>query len=150
MANSAAICTSFKVEMLNGHHAFGTSVSRGSTAADSFKMALYFATASIGAGTTAYSSTGEGTGTGYTAGGSAVTYGTAPTSSGTTAYVTPSANVQWTGFTMAAFDGVLLYNTTQSNKAVQTFNIGSQSVTAGTFTLTMPTNDSSNALTRIA
>lgn len=151
MANSAAMCTSFKQELLQGLHAFGTSVVRGSTAADTFKLALFAATASLGAATTAYSTTGELAGTGnYTQGGVTLTNGNAPTTSGTTAYWTPSANAQWTSFTSsAAFDAALLYNASQSNRAVAVFTFASQSITAGTFTLTMPTNDAANALLRL-
>ncbi len=72
-ANSQAICTSFKVELLNGIHALGTTVVRGGTGADTFKAALFLASASIGAGTTAYSATGEVSGTNYTAGGVTLT-----------------------------------------------------------------------------
>lgn len=151
MANTAAICTSFKVELMNGVHAFGTTVTRGATTADSFKAALYLATATVNASTTAYSATGEVSGTGYTAGGAAVTNGSAPTSSGTTAYWTPSASISWTTVTLAtAFDAVLIYNSSQSNRAVSVYTFGSQTVTAGNFTLTMPTNDASNALLRLA
>jgi len=152
MANSQAMCTSFKAELLNGVHAFGTTVARGGTGADTFKLALYLASGSLGAGTTAYSSTSELAATGnYAAGGNTVTNGSAPTSSGTTAYWTPSASVQWTSFTSSgSFDAALLYNSTQSNKAVAVFTFSAQSVASGTFTLTMPTNDSSNALIRIA
>jgi len=152
MANSQAMCTSFKTELLNGVHAFGTTVARGGTGADTFKLALYLASGSLGAGTTAYSSTSELAATGnYAAGGNTVTNGSAPTSSGTTAYWTPSASVQWTSFTSSgSFDAALLYNSTQSNKAVAVFTFSAQSVASGTFTLTMPTNDSSNALIRIA
>jgi hypothetical protein len=152
MANSQAMCTSFKQELLQGIHAFGTTVTRGGTTADTFKLALFLATASLGAGTTAYSTTNELAATGnYSAGGVTLTNGTAPTTSGTTAYWTPSANAQWTSFTSSgSFDAALLYNSTQSNKAVAVFTFSAQSVTAGTFTLTMPTNDSSNALVRIA
>jgi hypothetical protein len=149
MANSAGICTSFKVEMLNGIHAFGTSVVRGGTGADSYKMALYQTTATIGPSTTAYTATGEVSSTNYTAGGAAVTNGTAPTSSGTTAFWTPSANISWTTVSFTT-DCALLYNSTQSNKSVASFTFSSQTVTSGNFTLTMPTNDSSNALIRIA
>jgi hypothetical protein len=149
-ANTQAVCTSFKVEILNGIHAFGTSVVRAGTGADSFKAALYLASGSLGAGTTAYSATSEVSGTNYTAGGAAVTNGTAPTSSGTTAYWTPSASLSWSTVTLStAFDAVLIYNSTQSNKAVAVYTFGSQTVTAGNFTLTMPTNDSSNALLRL-
>lgn len=151
MANTQAICTSFKVEILNGHHAFGTAVARGATTKDSFKAALYLASATVNASTTAYSSTGEVTGTNYTAGGVAVTNATAPNSSGTTAFWTPSASLVFTTVTLAtAFDAVLIYNSTQSDKAVAVYTFGSQTVTAGTFTLTMPTNDSTSALLRIA
>lgn len=150
MANTQAICTSFKVEILNGHHALGTSVTRGSTAADTVKAALYLTTATVNASTTAYSSTNEVTGTGYSAGGVTVTNGVAPTSSGTTAYWTPSASIVYSTVTVGPTDCVLLYNSTQSNKAIAVYTFSSQTVTAGTLTLTMPTNDASNALLRIA
>ncbi len=154
MANTQAMCTSFKQELLNGHHAFGTSVTRGATTADSFKAALYLASATVNASTTAYSSSGEVSGTGYSAGGVDLTGSpdwVAPTTSGTTAYSTPTASFVFTTVTLStAFDAVLIYNSTQSNKAVSVHTFGSQTVTAGTFTLTMPTNDSSTGLIRIA
>src|SRR5690242_9942725 len=99
MANSQAIATSFKVEALNGIHAFGTTVARGGTTADTFKAALFLASASIGAATTAYSATGEVSGTNYSAGGVTFTW-VAPSSSGTTAFSTPSASLQWTTVTL--------------------------------------------------
>ena len=154
MANTQAMCTSFKVELLNGHHAFGTSVVRAATTADSFKAALYLATATINASTTAYTVTGEVSGTNYTAGGVDLTGATdwiAPTSSGTTAFSTPTANIVYTNVTLStAFDAVLIYNSTQGNKAVSVHTFGSQTVTAGTFTLTMPTNDATTGLIRLA
>lgn len=151
MSNTAAVCTSFKTEILNGIHAFGTSVVRAGTTADSFKAALFLASATITAATTAYSTTGEVSGTGYTAGGIAVTNATAPTSSGTTAFWTPSASLLYSTVTLStAFDCVLLYNSTQGNKAVTNYTFGAQTVTAGNFTLTMPTNDATNGLLRIA
>lgn len=154
MANTQAMCTSFKVELLNGHHALGTSVVRGATTADSFKAALYLATGSVGAATTAYSATNEVSGTGYTAGGVDLTGSPdwiAPTSSGTTAFSTPTANIVFTTVTLTtAFDAVLIYNSTQGNKAVSVHTFGSQTITAGTLTLTMPTNDSSTGLIRLA
>jgi len=151
MANSQAMCTSFKTEILSGIHAFGTSVVRASTAADTLKAALYLASASQGAGTTAYAVTDEVSGTNYTAGGVTVTNATAPTSSGTTAYWTPSASFSWTNVTLStSFDCALVYNSTQSNKAISVHTFGAQTVTAGNFTLTMPTNDATNALVRIA
>jgi hypothetical protein len=156
MANSAAMCTSFKVEMLNGSHAFGAQAANSTrtvTTKDNFKMALFLASASLGAGTTAYSTTGELAATGgYTAGGNALTNATAPTSSGTTSYWTPSASTSWTSFTSSgSFDAALLYNTSSTGAlAVAVFTFGAQSITAGTFTLTMPTNDASTGLIRIA
>ncbi|HKU64433.1 MAG TPA: hypothetical protein VJQ06_05195 [Rhizomicrobium sp.] len=151
MANAQAICNSFKSEVLSGIHALGTTVTRGGTGADTIKAALYLASASIGAGTTAYSSTGEVTGTNYSAGGVTVTNATAPTLSSSTAVWTPSASIVFTTVTLStAFDCVLLYNSTQSNKAISAHTFGSQTITAGTLTLTMPVNDFSNALVRIA
>lgn len=152
MANTQAICTQFKQDVLNGLHAFGASVIRAATTKDTFKAALYLATATIGAATTAYSSTNEVSGTGYTAGGVAVTNATAPTTSGTTAFWTPSGSIVYTTVTLTtAFDCVLIYNSTAAgSNAVANYTFGSQTVTAGTFTITMPTNDSSNALLRIA
>ena len=95
---------------------------------------------------------GEVTGTNYVAGGVAVTTATAPTSTGTTAFFTPSASIVYTNVTLAtAFDAVLIYNDTAAGKnAVSVHTFGSQTVTAGTFTLTMPANDATNALIRIA
>ena len=164
MANSTSMCTSFMSELMLGQHQFGTStiVSRGSLTSpttDTFKAALYFASATVNAATTVYSTTGEVTnssGTGYTAGGVTVTNGTAPTSTNSsatvgTAYWTPTASFSWTALTVTtAFDAVLIYNSTQSNKAVSVHNFGSQTITAGTFTLTMPSNTTSTALLRLA
>lgn len=152
MANSQAMCTKFKVDVMNGLHAFGASVIRAATTKDTFKAALYLASATYDASTTAYSATGEVSGTNYTAGGVAVTTATAPNSSGTTAFFTPSASIVYTTVTLAtAFDAVLIYNDTAAGKnAVSVHTFGSQTITAGTFTLTMPTNDSSTGLIRIA
>lgn len=151
MSNTQAMCTSFKGEILSGVHALGTTVTRATTTADTLKAALYLASATVNAATTAYSATGEVSGTGYSAGGVTVTNATAPTTSGTTGYWTPSASITYTTVTLTtAFDCVLIYNSTQSNKAISVHTFGSQTVTAGTFTLTMPTNDASNALIRIA
>jgi hypothetical protein len=152
MANSQAMATSFKQDLLNGKHAFGASVVRASTAADSFKVALYLTSASNGAATAAYTSTGEVSGTGYTAGGVAVTAFAAPAVFGTTAYTTPGGSFTFSGVTLSsAFDCAVLYNNTAAGKnAVAVFTFGSQTVTAGTLLLDMPTNDSTNALIRIA
>lgn len=151
MANTQAMCTSFKSEILQAYHNFGTTATRAGTGADAFKAALYLTTASLGAGTTVYSVTGEVSGTNYTAGGVAVTNSTAPTTSGTTAYWTPSASITYTTVTLStAFDTVLIYNSTQGNRAVSVHTFGAQTVTAGTFTLTMPTNAAGTALLNIA
>lgn len=151
MANTQAMCTSFKGELLVGHHNFGTGVVRGATTADTFKFALYLASATYNATTTAYSATGEVSGTNYTAGGVTVTNASAPATSGTTAYWTPSASFAWTTVTLStSFDACLLYNSTQSNKAVSVHTFGATTVTAGNFTLAMPTNDATTGLIRIA
>lgn len=138
-----------------GAHQFGsvTIVSRTSLTApttDTIKAALYLSTATVNASTTVYSSTNEVTGSGYTAGGVTVTNATPPTTSGTTAYWTPSASIVYTTVTVGPTDCVLLYNSTQSNRAIAAYTFSSQTVTAGTLTLTMPTNDSTNALLRIS
>jgi hypothetical protein len=150
------MCTSFLGEVLTATHNFGTAPIRAAGTADTFKAALFLASSTVNASTTAYSTTGEVTGTNYTAGGVNVTNATAPLSSNTsatagTAYWTPSASITYTNVTLAtAFDAVLIYNSTQSNKAVSVHTFGSQTVTAGTFTLTMPSNTTSTALLRLA
>ncbi len=159
MANTQSMCTSFMGELMTATHNFGTAPIRAATTADTFKAALYFASATVNAATTAYSTTGEVTntsGSGYTAGGVTVTNGTAPiaTNSSATAgvaYWTPTASFSWSALTVTtAFDSVLIYNSTQSNKAVSVHTFGSQTITAGTFTLTMPSNTTSTALLRLA
>lgn len=155
MANTQAVCTSFKSEILLGAHQLGsvTIVSRTSLTApttDSLKAALYLSSATVDASTTVYSSTGEVTGTGYSAGGIAVTNATAPTTSGTTAYWTPSASLAYTTVTIGPTDAVLIYNDTQGDRAIAVYKFSAQTVTAGTLTLTMPTNDASTGLLRIA
>lgn len=151
MANSQAMCTSFKGEILSGIHALGTTVIRAGTGADTLKAALYLASSSQGAATTAYGISGEVSGTGYSAGGVTITNANPPTTSGTTGYWTPSASFTYTTVTLTtAFDAVLVYNSTQSNKAISVHTFQSQTITAGTFTLTMPTSDATNALIRIA
>jgi hypothetical protein len=159
MANTQSMATSFLGELMTGTHNFGVAPIRAATTADTFKAALYFTTATVNASTTAYSSTGEVTntsGSGYTAGGTTVTNATPPASTNTSAtagvaYWTPSASFSWSALTVTtAFDAVLIYNSTQSNKAVSVHTFGSQTITAGTFTLTMPTNNTSAALLRLS
>lgn len=151
MPNTQAMTTSFKGEILTATHNFGTAPTRGSGAADTFKAALYETTATLGAGTTAYTVTNEVSGAGYSPGGVTVTNATAPATSGTTAYWTPSASITYSSVTLStAFDAVLIYNSTQSNKAVSVHTFGSQTITAGTFTLLMPANAAGTALLNIA
>jgi hypothetical protein len=144
------MCTSFMQELLTATHNFTTGTG------DSFKAALYLASATVNASTTAYTVTGEVSGAGYTAGGVAVTNGTSPQSTNSSAtagvaYWTPSASITYSSVTLTtAFDAVLIYNSSKSDKAVSVHTFGSQTVTAGTFTLTMPTNDTTNALIRLA
>jgi hypothetical protein len=159
MANTQAICDTFRVDLLNGSHAFGAQAANGVrtvTTKDIFKAALYLATATINRSTTAYSATSELAATGnYTAGGIVVTNATAPANTGGTgiiAFWTPSASLSWAALTSSgAFDCMLLYNSSiTALNSVAVFTFGSQNVTAGTFTLTMPTNDLTTGLIRIS
>jgi len=151
MANTQGMCSSFKRDILMAYHALGTTVTRGATTADTIKAALFLATASRGPSDTTYTATGEVSGTNYSAGGVTVTNATAPSLDGTTAHWTPSASIVYTNVTLAtAFDAVMLYNSTQSDKSIAVFTFGSQTVTAGDFTLTMPTDDGTTGLIRIA
>ena len=157
MANTQSMCTSFLGELLSATHNFSSAnPAQTASTANTFKAALYLASATINASTTAYSSVNEVSGTGYSPGGVTVTGATNPasTNSSTTAgvgYWTPSASITYTTVTLTtAFDCVLIYNSTQSNKAVSAHTFGSQTVTAGTFTLTMPANTTSTALLRLA
>ena len=157
MANTQSMCTSFLGELLSATHNFSSAnPAHTASTADTFKAALYVTTATINAATTAYSATNEVSGTGYTAGGITVTNATNPssTNSSSTAgvgYWTPSGNLVYTTVTLTtAFDTVLIYNSTQSNKAVSVHTFGSQTITAGTFTLTMPSNTTTTALLRLS
>jgi hypothetical protein len=141
MANTQSFCTSAKVDCLLAIV----------PNANTLKAALYLASATYNAATTAYSATGEVSGTNYTAGGVTITHATAATSSGTTAYWTPTASFAWTTVTLStSFDAVLIYDSSRSNAAVSVHTFGATTVTAGNFTLTMPTNDATNGLVRIA
>jgi hypothetical protein len=150
MANTQAMCTSFMQELMTATHNFTTGTG------DTFKAALYLASATYNASTTAYSTTGEVTGTNYSPGGITVTNGTSPLSTNASAtagvaYWTPTASLTYTNVTLStAFDAVLIYNSSKSDKAVSVHTFGSQTVTAGTFTLTMPSNTTSTALLRLA
>ena len=149
MAITTAMCTSFKVELMTGTHNFTAS------SGDTFKMALIKAspTGTYNAATTNYSNvTGnsdETSGTGYSAGGVSLTNVT-PTSTGTTAYTTFSPNPSWTSASFSC-SGCIIYNSSASNKSVSVHDFGgTQTVSSGTFTVVMPTADSSNAILRIA
>ena len=159
--------TSFMGKLMTGTHNFGTGVVRAGTGADTFYAALLLASGTFNASSSAYTGTvgsstmsGEVSGTGYTAGGVAVTNATAPIATNTsttagTAYWTPSASITYSLVTLStAFDAVMIYNYTQgsagSYPAVSIHTFGSQTITAGTFTLTMPTNATTTALIRLA
>ena len=138
MAITQAIATSFKSEILSGTHASG----------DTYKIALYTSSATLGASTTAYTATNEVVGAGYTAGGATLS-GFAVTTDGTTA-VLDFADASWTSATITA-RGALIYNSTKSNKAVYILDFGADKTsTNGTFTVTFPTADATNGLIRIA
>jgi hypothetical protein len=149
MAITQAMVTSFKVEILDGIHAFGTSVVRAATTPDTFKIALYTSAATLGASTTAYTTSGEVPSTGnYLAGGNTLTT-IAPTSSGTTAFLDFN-DTTWASATITA-NGALIYNSTQGDKAVAVLAFGGDKTsTDGDFTIIFPTADASNAIIRIA
>ena len=150
MAISQTLATSFKVEILDGIHNFGVGVIRASTAADTFKIALYSTLATLDATTTVYTTLNEVTGTGYVAGGNTLVISQAPTSTSTeTVAWLNFANSSWTTASFSA-DGALIYNSTQGNKAVAVLNFGSTKTTTNqTFTVTFPASTSSAAIIRI-
>jgi len=142
MSITSALCTSFKQEILVGTHNF--TASSGNT----FKLALYTSSATLNASTTAYTTSNEVSGTGYTATGAALTSVT-PTTSSTTAFC-DFADLTFSSSTITA-NGALRYNDTQSDKAVCTLAFGGDKTsTAGDFTIQFPTADASNAIIRIA
>ena len=151
MAISQAMVTSFKVEILDGIHNFGVGVVRASTAADVFKLALYTSSATLDASTTAYTTSNEvsSSGTNYTAGGLTLTISQVPTSTGTTAFL-DFDDLTFPSATLTA-NGALIYNATQSNKAVAVLAFGGDKTsTAGNFTIQFPTPNSTSAILRIA
>jgi len=151
MAISQAMVTSFKVEILDGIHAFGSAVIRASAAPDVFMLALYTSSATLGAATTAYTTSDEvsSSGTNYPAGGLTLTISQAPTSTGTTAWL-DFDDLTFPSATLTA-RGALIYNLTQSNKAVAVLDFGSDKTsTAGNFTIQFPTPNSTSAILRIA
>jgi hypothetical protein len=143
MAISQALCTSFKKELMTATHDFTNS------SGNTFKLALFTSSASLGASTTAYSTSNEASGTNYTAGGAALTNVT-PTTSGTTA-LTDFSDLTFSTATVTA-NGALIYNDSASGDpavAVLAFG-GDKTSTAGDFTIQFPTADASNAIIRIA
>ena len=139
MAITQAMCSSFKQQILLGEHDLDT---------DTIKLALYTSAATLSAATTAYSTSDEVVGTGYTAGGNTLT-GASVSLSGTTAYVDFS-DTTWTTATITA-RGALIYNSSKSNKAIAVLDFGADKTsTAGSFTVQFPTNDASSAIVRIA
>ena len=140
MAITAAICTSFKQEVLGGEH----------LAANTYKIALYTSAATLDATTTAYSATNEvANGNGYTTGGATLS-GFTRGNSGTTAWIDFTSDPAWTTSTITA-RGALIYNSSVSNKAVCVLDFGADKTsTNGTFTVVFPTADASNALIRLA
>ena len=133
-----AICTSFKVEVLTGVHIFGT---------DTIKLALYSSSASLGPTTTAYTTTGEVTGTNYSAGGSTLT-AIAPTSSGTTA-ILDFNDLTFSNVTLTA-RGAMIYNSSKANRAIAILDFGSDRVKAAAdFIIRMPVANATDAVIRI-
>ncbi len=153
MANTQAMVNQFKVDVMNANHAFAdTGQTRGAVTKDAYKAALYLVSATTDKTTTVYTATGEVSGTNYTAGGEAVTTATGPALDGDTAWFQPSASIVFSNVTLAtAFDAVLIYNDSHATKySVSVHTFGSQTVTAGDFTLTMPVGDGTTGLIRIA
>ena len=150
MAISQAMCTSFKVELLSGGHNFNTTnVARTVNTQDTFKIALFTSAATLDATTTAYSTSDEATGTGYTAGGNTLTVSAVPASTGTTAFL-DFTNTTWSTATVTA-RGALIYNSTYSDTSVAVLDFGADKTsTAGDFTIIFPTADATNAIIRIA
>ena len=155
MANTAGVTNNFKWEVLTGIHALGPGTgvpARTVSVSDVVKCALYLASGSLSpSATTAYSATSEvGNSGSYSAGGVTVTQANAPLLYTNTGTWNPSASVVVTTFTATSFDCALFYNSSQSNKAIELCNFGSQTIVAGTFTLTMPTSGASTSLLQLA
>tara|TARA_R110000868_G_scaffold300126_1_gene560495 strand:- start:32655 stop:33068 length:414 start_codon:yes stop_codon:yes gene_type:complete len=136
---ASAVCNSFKTEVLGGTHDLDTDV---------IKLALYTSSASLSASTTAYSSTNEVVGTGYTAAGNTLA-GAAITLDGSTAIV-DFTDTAWTTATITA-RYALIYNSSKSNKAIAVLDFTTdQTATNGTFTVVFPTANSSSAIIRLS
>lgn len=139
MSITQTVCTSFKVQLLSGIHDFSS---------NTIKLALFQSTADLGASTTVYSSTGESSGTGYTAGGANLTV-IDPVSTGTTAIVDFS-DLTFSTVSLTA-RGALVYNSTKGNKAICVLDFGSDRIrVAADLVVTFPSADAVNAIIRIA
>ena len=138
MAFDQTLTTSFKQEVLLGVHDLAT---------DTIKMALFLATADLGANTTVYTTASETSGTGYTAGGNVLT-GVTVLTSGTTAYV-DFADSTWNPASFTA-RGALIYNASKGNKAIAVLDFGSDKTAITSFTVQMPANTATSALIRFA
>ena len=143
MAITQTMCTSFKKALLDGEMDFSANTNQ------SYKIALYTNSASLDATTTVYTTANEASGTGYTPGGVALTISTAPTTSGTTAYLSFS-NATWANSTITA-RGALIYQTGGTTPAVAVLDFGSDKSTSGTtFQVTFPTANATTAIVRVA
>lgn len=150
MPNTQGVSISFKQEILQAMHVLSLNTTRTVTTADVFRAPLYVASATVNPSLGAYTTANEVSGTNYVTGGVTITW-QAVSTSGSTAFSTPNASIVYTNVTLSnSFDTVLLYNSTMGNRAVAVYTFGAQTITAGNFTMTMPTNDSSNALLRLA
>jgi len=142
MAITSTLTTSFKVELLKGNHNFTNSTG------DTYKLALYTSSATLGATTTSFTTTGQASGTNYSTGGGTLTNVT-PTSTGTTA-VTDFSDLTFGTATITA-RGCMIYNSSDSNKSVATIDFGGDKTsTAGDFTIVFPAKAASTAIIRIA
>tara|TARA_R110000764_G_scaffold110657_1_gene197358 strand:- start:332 stop:772 length:441 start_codon:yes stop_codon:yes gene_type:complete len=144
MAITQAMCTSFKVALLNGEMDFSGDTSQ------TFKIALFTNAATLNATTTAYATTNQvANGNGYTTGGNTLTISASPTSTGTTAFL-DFADTTWTNATITA-RGALIYKVGGTNPAVAVLDFGGDKTsTTGDFTVQFPASDATNAIVRIA
>jgi hypothetical protein len=144
MAITQGMCTSFKVGVLNGNFDFGT----GTTQV--YKIALFTSLATLNAATTAYSTSNEVVGTGYTAGGNILTVSQVPTSTGTTAFIN-FADTTWTSSAITARGALIYLADGVTNPAVAVLDFGGDKIsTAGNFTIQFPVSGATTSIIRIA
>lgn len=141
MAITQAVCNSFKLELFRAIQDLD--------AADQLKIALYESSANLGPSTTNYTTSGETTGTGYTAGGKNLTFASSTPKLDTGKAILDFDNVTWTNATFTV-RGALIYNSTKADRAVAVLNFGTDvGVSNGDFTIEFPTADASNAIIRL-